>query len=264
MPGRWRIPPTSWSGRWKGGRHLTRAELGTALGRAGIAAAGVRLAYAVAYAELEGVLCSGPRRGRQSTYALLDERAPTTAAASMGREAALAELTRRYFTSHGPAQPRDFAWWSGLTIADAKAGLALAGDALARETIEGSEWWWAPPSDGEPQAAAIPDTTDASGIHLLPNYDEYVVSYRDHGPTFDAALLGERWVGAVFAAHVVTRDGLAIGGWRRELVRDAVVVRPNLLVDLGPEDAAALGRAATAYGRFLGLAARVEWGDAAR
>ncbi len=34
------------------------------------------------HAELEGVICSGPRRGRQFTYALIAERAPTPAGSS--------------------------------------------------------------------------------------------------------------------------------------------------------------------------------------
>ena len=73
-------------------------------------------------AELDGVICSGARRGKQFTYALLDERVPPR---ELTRDEALAELTRRYFTSRGPAQVQDFAWWSGLTMADARAGLAL-------------------------------------------------------------------------------------------------------------------------------------------
>jgi hypothetical protein len=108
----------------EGGRHLTRAELGAALSVAGIDTTnGMRLGYIVHHAELEGVVCSGPRRGRQHTYALIAERAPQ--ARRLARDEALAELTRRYFTSHGPATVKDFAWWSGLTIADVKAGLAM-------------------------------------------------------------------------------------------------------------------------------------------
>lgn len=61
-------------------------------------------------AELDGVVCSGARRGEQFTYALLDERAPHTKTCS--RSEALAELSTRYFTSHGPATLRNFVWWS--------------------------------------------------------------------------------------------------------------------------------------------------------
>jgi hypothetical protein len=238
----------------EGGAHLTRRELAQALERNGIATDGIRLTLIVMNAELEGVICSGPRRGRQFTYALLDERVPPPRATPRTREAALAELALRYFTSHGPAQPRDFAWWSGLTIADAKAGVAMADPALVRETIDGADWWWAPPPDGEPTLV------DRPRVQLLPNYDEYLGSYRDHGPTFDPSMLGARWVVEVFAAHLVVRDGVAIGGWKRELTKDEVVVRADLLVDFDAVEVASLERAVEAYGRFLGLLARMEPG----
>ena len=90
---------------------LTRAELGEQLRRARRPLAGFRLAHLAMYAELEGVICSGPRRGKQSTYALLSNRAPRTP--KMDRDEALGELVKRYFQSHGPATVRDFVWWSG-------------------------------------------------------------------------------------------------------------------------------------------------------
>ena len=237
----------------EGGRHMARPELARALEAAGIATDGQRLSLLVMYAELEGVVCSGPRRGRQFTYALLDERTGRARAPARTREAALAELTRRYFASHGPAQPRDFAWWSGLTIADAKAGLAMAGPEIVHERIDGADWWWAPPPGGDPEIPA-----GGPLVHLLPNYGEYLGSYRDHAPTFDDAMLGERWAEELFAAHLVVRDGMAIGGWKREIRRHEVIVRPDVLVELDAAGQAALERAAATYGRFVGLPARIE------
>jgi hypothetical protein len=234
------------------GTFLTRQELGRAMEAAGIALGDMRLMLLVMNAELEGVICSGPRRGKQFTYALLDERVPPTR--PLAREEALAELTRRYFTSHGPAQPRDFAWWSGLTIADATEGLALAGPALVRESISGADWWWAPPEDREPRLPA-----GGPLVQLLPNYDEYFGSHRDHEPTFDPSMLGQRWVEEVFAAHLVFIDGMAVGGWKRELRPREVVVRPDLLLTLAADERRALEEAAVAYGRFLDIPVRVAW-----
>ncbi len=68
------------------------------------------------HAELDQVICSGPKKGKQFTYALLDERVPQTK--SLKHDEALCELAKRFFTSHGPATIKDFSWWSGLTIAD--------------------------------------------------------------------------------------------------------------------------------------------------
>src|SRR5205814_9379224 len=109
---------------------------------------GARLAYVLMNADLGGVVCSGPRRGRQHTYALLDERVPP--APSRTRDEALEELTVRYFTSHGPATVGDFRWWSSLTAGDIGRGLEMAGSRLASETIEGRTYWFADraPTDG--------------------------------------------------------------------------------------------------------------------
>ena len=118
----------------EGGRQLTRAELATELAKVKIVARGQRLAYIVAHAELEALICSGALRGKQHTYALLEERAP--AVRVLDREEALAELTRRFFVSHGPATLKHFAWWSGLTMADGKAGLAMVRSQLTRIEVD--------------------------------------------------------------------------------------------------------------------------------
>jgi hypothetical protein len=234
-----------------GGRHLTKPELTAVMQAAGLPTDDLRDGFAIMHAELEGLICSGPRRGRTHTYALLEERVP--AAASRTRNEALAELSRRYFRSHGPAQPRDFAWWSGLTIADAKAGLAMLGADVERVTRDGADWWWVPPADGR-----VPEAPASPTIHLLPNFDEYVVSYRDHGPALDPASLGDRRELDVFAFHLVVRDGMLIGGWKRRIGPKELVVSLDLLVDLTTVERSGLGRAADDYGRFLGLPARLE------
>jgi len=112
----------------KNGKSLTRSELRKILNESGVAADDtIRLAHILIRAELDGIVCSGPRIGKQFTYALFEERA--SAAKKIDRDEALAKLTRRYFGSHGPAGLQDFAWWSGLSAAEAKRGLEL----VARE-----------------------------------------------------------------------------------------------------------------------------------
>ena len=229
------------------GTFLTRNELGVALERAGIPLAGQPLAHVVSHAELDAVIVSGPRRGRQFTYALMDERAPN--ARRLDRDEALAELARRYFTSHGPAQLPDFTWWSGLTVADARRGVDLAGPALAREVIDGRPYWRAPaeppPASGEPAA------------HLLPNYDEFLVAYRDRSaalhPGLDTSPLPRESV----LTNVVVVDGLVRCGWRRRPARGGVVVELGPLDATGPAVGAALTRAAEDLGRFLGAPASI-------
>ena len=108
----------------QGGKQLTRAELKSVLKKNSITSDDpLRFTYLIIHAELDGVICSGGRRGKQFTYALLDERVLPTKA--LGRDEALAELAIRYFTSHGPATLKDYIWWSGLTAQDARNGLEM-------------------------------------------------------------------------------------------------------------------------------------------
>jgi hypothetical protein len=142
----------------EGGRSLTRAELRTAFERAGIPGLDQRFPYLLTQAELDGLICSGPRKGKQFTYALLAERAPQ--ARTLERGEAVAELAKRYFTSHGPATLQDFAWWSGRTIADARVGLEANPSPLHPEVIAGKTYWLAGqlPPDAElsrPPAAKL-------------------------------------------------------------------------------------------------------------
>jgi hypothetical protein len=229
----------------QGGKQLTRTELATTLEQGGIATKGpLRLSYIMMRAELDGIVCSGPRRGKQFTYALLDERAPQ--ARSLERDEALAKLVGRYFTSHGPATVQDFVWWSGLTAADAKAGLAMLASQITHEVVDGKTYWSAP--------SAPPAKDISPAAHLLPNYDEYLVGYKDHGPIFDAAneeKMDPR--NNVVFSHVIAIDGEIIGTWKRTLKKDAVIIERSTFAPLNEAEAQAFAVAVERYGQFVGL-----------
>jgi hypothetical protein len=229
-----------------GGGALTRDELARTLGAAGIEASGQRLGHIMMRAELDAVVTSGPRRAKQFTYALLDERAP--AARTLAREEALAALAGRYFASHGPALPRDFAWWSGLTVGDARLGIESASPRLVSTTVDGKTYWHAP---GPTRAARVPP----HAVHLLPNYDELIVAYRDH-----AASLA-RGIAATFTArpelvanHLVLVGGRVVGGWRRLPGKGAMTVETTVAVRLDATARAALRAAVARFEQFLGQA----------
>jgi hypothetical protein len=222
-----------------GGGSLTRDELATALRGAGVDVPGPAMVHVLGHAELDGLVCSGPRRGKQHTYALLEARVPPGRKRS--RDEAVAELAGRYFTSHGPATLGDFAWWSGLTLADARRGVAALGSGLLAEQVNGLEYWLVPGDAPAPFADAL---------CLLPNYDEYTVAYRDRDVYFDAARAPARpGRPSVPFDHAVVSDGRVLGFWRRTLGRDAVAVD----VDLFEPTDRNLKPAAARYGRFLGL-----------
>jgi hypothetical protein len=204
------------------------------------------MAHLMARAERDALVCSGPRRGKQFTYLLLEERVPP--AAELDPEAALAELVRRYFTSHGPAQVQDFVWWSGLTGADTKKGLALLGKQLEPASVDGREYWFAP-ANAEPWPR---------GALLLPNYDEYAVAYRDRDAFFDpqhAAGLDPR-TSSPFS-HVLLIRGRVRGFWKRTLNKDAVTIATRWLSAPSAAESRAVQAAARRYGAFVGRRAVV-------
>ena len=224
----------------EGGRQLMRSELRQELARAGIAAEGSRLAHMLMHAELHALICSGPRRGKQFTYALLDERVPS--APAFDREQALAELARRYVSSRGPVALPDFIWWSGLPARDARAALATLGPEIQREQIDGREYLF--------PDTRVPDLRKLQTTFLLPDYDEYGISYKDRG-----ALLGPGaapWPARgvdVRSSHALVIDGRIGGTWRRIAQSTAVDIEP--VQPLSERQQRAVTRAVARYRAFF-------------
>jgi len=195
------------------------------------------------HAELDGIVCSGPLQGRRQTYALVEALLPPTP--TRARDEALAELAGRYVAGHGPARSIDLAWWSGLTIRDARRGLELAGPALARETVGGREFWTS--------ASANDHASERQpSVRLLPNWDELLVAFRDRGDAIDPGLSPAARAPMSLLANVVVRDGLVVGGWRRSQQGDAIRVTARLDVALDASERAALHSAAAELAAFLG------------
>jgi hypothetical protein len=223
------------------GQYLTRIELGERLRRANLPLAGIRLAHAAMYAEFESVICSGPRAGKHSTYALVAERAP--APRDLSGDEALAELTRRFFRSHGPATIRDFVWWSGLPTAEARRGIDII--RAKRHEIDGLTYWTV-------GSGVVVHAADH--VHLLPIYDEYLVAYRDralvpHGPAKIAARPGH----SVTFQHALLIDGEVAGTWRTSRGARQVSVTVTPLRRLTVRERREIENAGARHARFLGV-----------
>jgi hypothetical protein len=225
----------------RGGRALTRAEMAAALKGAGVEAGGLRFTYLLMRAELDQVICSGPKRGKQFTYMLLDERAP--AGKTLSRAEAVAELARRYFQSHGPATPHDFAWWSGLTLADARAGLERLGGALVKEEIAGRALWRGPVRRGVKHAPG--------SALLLSTYDEYTLSYADRGDMAAPGIAAQAKESLYW--NMIVMDGLVVGSWRRTFSKGAVVIQTKHFTRLTAAHTRAIAESAQGFGEFLGM-----------
>jgi Winged helix DNA-binding domain len=235
----------------QGGKQLTRAELGHALGRVKIQITPQRLAAIMMRAELDGVICSGARRGKQFTYALFEER--VVGPIALERDAALFELARRYFTTRGPATVDDFAWWSGLTKADAKRGVEAAASQLEHASIGDRSYW---------SAGAYRATRSTSVLaHLLPNFDEYFIGLKDRSAIItrlEAAGVKARTNG--LSGNVIIVDGQIVGGWRRTFARGTAVIDLKLLIRLREAERRAVAAAVKGLGDFLELPAKIRWG----
>jgi hypothetical protein len=227
----------------RGGQFLTRDELAKRLPGS---LKGVPMAHVMMHAELERVVISGPRRGKQFTYALFDERVP--AAPALSRDDALARIASRYITSHGPAQVKDLAWWSGLSASDARRGLDLAG--LDVHEVGSARYYTA----GSPsRRAALADPT----VHLLPNYDECLVAFADRSDARDPRVKEVKV--SVLSGHFVVSNGKLIGGWRRgHSTKKSLVIKATLLAKPTRAELDAMNAAAARFGTFLGTATRLE------
>jgi hypothetical protein len=223
-----------------GGRQLTRTELYQILEQARVATTGQRGIHILGHLAQTGMICFGPRRGKQHTFTLLDEWIPP--ARSWPRDEALAELARRYYTSHGPATLHDFAWWSGLTVRDAKAGIDFAESQLIREVVDGTTYW----SADAPHAGKRTKPT----AHLLPAFDEYTVGYKDRSAIVKPQYAKRLNAGGGMLNPVTVVDAEVVGTWKRSFRNNAVVVTVDPF-STPPKGGSIFSAAAKRYGKFL-------------
>jgi len=232
----------------KGNNYLTRAEIGATLQKRGIAVNDLRIIYIIMRAELDTIICSGPRHGKLFTYALTEERAPGSKI--LKRDEAIAELAARYFISHGPAAMQDFAWWSGLAMSDAKAGIEMVKSELQKENIDGQTYWY--------ENAMNP--SKAPTTFLLPIFDEYIIAYKDRTAVFDKDKFGKVIQrGNVISGNTIVENGKVIGTWTRTIMKDKVVVKPITFIKPSRDQKKSIGAAADHYGSFLGSKAEINW-----
>ena len=239
-----RSQPAAIAKALEGGEHRTRDELGDVLEREKIAVQPGAAQEHLARRGARGPDLQRTPAWQNHTYALVEERTPT-AAPSPGRDDALAELARRFFVSHGPATIKDYVWWSGLTVADARSGVESATPRLAREVVGPKTYLF---EDREPTRFR-----DDGAVYLLPCFDEYVVAYVDR-----TCLLDPRHRSKLDARsnplfqNVIVRDGRIVGSWQRTLKKDYVSVTTRLFVRFGAPEKAALAAAIERYAQFVG------------
>ncbi len=198
--------------------NLTRDELTILFNQAGIKTDNNRLSHIMMQAELEGLVCSGPVKNKKLTFALLRERVPNKKLLS--RDESLAELANRYFTSHCPATLRDFIWWSGLSVVEAKKAVELIKPNFISETI-GQETYFYNNSSINVKHMDIK-------IHLLPAYDEFLISYKDRNASISLVANKKTISENGVFRPIIVMDGQVVGIWKRTTKKDKVIIEPQL------------------------------------
>jgi hypothetical protein len=228
--------------RLQDGARCERRELLAAFVAGGLDIDGQRGAHLLGRLAQSGVavLCG------QNTWTLLDDHVPNPR--RLDRQAALAELARRYLNARGPATDRDLAWWTGLTLTDARAAIASVDDEFERLEVDGVTYRLRP---GLQEATA--------GIHLLPGFDEYMLGYGDRAAPLAGRDLGSVVPGknGMFLSTIVV-NGEIVGTWRRTLGAKDVEVSAQPWGELTATARRGFDRAAGRYAAYLGLPLRVE------
>ncbi|WP_427384956.1 winged helix DNA-binding domain-containing protein [Janibacter sp. G56] len=221
-----------------GGTALTRKEIGPAFAAAGLPGPGEAMAHQLMCAEVRAVICSGPPRGSEHTYVLVDDTIPTAASDTWPREQALAELTHRFYAGHGPASERDLQRWSGLTLTEIRAATTelttspslVSSHPLEAVSCRGETLWFDP--------TVTPRVTRDHPAYLLSTFDEAALTYPTTGfarrnDDADRARLVSQAAGGI-----VVVDGHDVGTFTRkvEAKRTTVTIRPDITLSASDRD----------------------------
>jgi Winged helix DNA-binding domain len=236
-----------------GGRELSRAGFLRALEDHGIATAAQRGYHLIWHLAQSGTLCWGRVEGTAQVLVLLDEWVPRPR--RLHRDEALGEFLVRYLRGHGPATISDFAWWSQLTLADARTGLAVAGDRLSELEVDGQTLYLAAATDVGELGSRI---RQRSPVLTLGNFDEYLLGYRDRSFSVDPANLVRVVPGknGIFLPLMVS-NGRVIGTWRRQTKGRSITAEPQPFGAFSDRAAAGFARSIERYAAFFDVTATV-------
>jgi hypothetical protein len=222
-----------------GGKHFTREEIIKKVEQQGIIINNHRSSHIMFQAELEGIVCSGKMKGKNQTYALLEERVPKPP--PMLREEALTQLARQYFISHCPATISDFVWWSGLTIREAKQAIELIKQEIVAETTENNTYY----ISNNYKETNIKDT-----VYLLPAFDEFLISYRNRDASLDMADNKKAISDNGIFRPIIVQNGKVTGLWNRTQKKDKIIIQATPFQSFNSSAKEKIEQSAKAYAFF--------------
>lgn len=187
-----------------GNNHLTKQEIDEAFKKVGLETDERQSNRFLTRAEAEGIICSGIDKSHKITYALLEERVPPVK--ELHKEEALTKLALHYFRSHSPASLKDFVWWSGLSITEARQGIAGIEQELVTECFGNANLY-------VHQSCKEENVTDI--LHILPSYDEYLISYKDRTHVLKAEHQSKAFNTFGLFRPVILHNGQIVGNWNK-------------------------------------------------
>jgi hypothetical protein len=223
-----------------GHKHLTRDEIMAELKKAKIALDPSRAIHIMYKAEADGIVCNGIMKGKNHTYALLEERVKKPK--GLTREEALAKLALRYFTSHGPATVQDFIWWSGLPAKDGRNALDMIKSKLVSES-NGTETYWL--------SNSIKIQKNNSSVHLLPAFDEFIISYKNREASIKLLHQKKAFTSNGIFKPIIVVNGQVTGIWKRSIKKDKVIIEPAFFDAKNKIPKSVIEKEASKFGKFL-------------
>jgi hypothetical protein len=223
---------------------ITRPEAAERVAAAGIELDTQTRMHIALLAVTSGVACLGPDRGKRTCLVRREDwigKPPR-----FDRDAALAELARRYLRAFGPATERDFAYWSGLGLGEVRTALDGIAEQLTESRV-GEETMLSVRG----RQSRLPPTGQ---VRLLGAFDTYMLGYRSR----DFAVQYEHVAavkegGGGWIRPVIVRDGAVIGGWRYTRKGGRVEVSLNSPESLPAAVRKAIDAEVADIGRFEGL-----------
>lgn len=198
----------------EGNKHLTKKEIMLELEKTGIKTNEPRINRITLAAEADGILCSGTEKDKKHTYALLEERVPP--AKDLHKEEALAKLATMYFQSHSPASLNDFVWWSGLPITEARHAINLINSQLIVDKLDSQDLY---------VHQSYNECTECTDIvHLMPPYDEYLISYKDRTAVLDLDHHPKAFTNYGIFYPVVLYNGKIAGNWKKSIKKGQLTI----------------------------------------
>jgi len=222
----------------EGEKQVTRPALYKALNDAGISTKGLRGLFIISFLAHEGLICFGPRVGKQQTLVLLDEWLAKTKI--IEGDEAITEIAKRYFTSHGPATIADFTWWTGLTVKEANIGIDTIKNDFESFEVDGKTYWF----------KSAGNTKSSNSAFLLPAYDEYTVGYTDRSAIVnpDFSKHPNYGFGGILNPVIVI-NGQVLGTWKKEIKKSELIIKPSYFEEIRKDE---ILDTTKRYAKFLG------------